>query len=65
MARLSGIVIPGIPHHVTQRDNGRQQTFLGDDGYAFFRNTLRQYCTGHGLKSETDCLCLELLQQVQ
>jgi flagellar biosynthesis GTPase FlhF len=24
MARLARIVIPGIPHHVTQRGNGRQ-----------------------------------------
>jgi putative transposase len=52
MARLSRIVIPGIPLHVTRRDNGRQQTFLGDDGYAFFRNTLRQYCTGHDVACE-------------
>jgi putative transposase len=23
MARLAGVVIPGLPHHVTQRGNGR------------------------------------------
>jgi hypothetical protein len=27
MARLSRAVIPGIPHHVTERGNGRSQTF--------------------------------------
>jgi len=32
MARLPRIVIPGLPHHVTQRGNGRAQTFFGDDG---------------------------------
>lgn len=26
MARLPGIVLPGVPHHVTQRGNGRRQT---------------------------------------
>jgi putative transposase len=31
MARLARFIIPGIPHHVTQRGNGRQQTFFGDD----------------------------------
>jgi hypothetical protein len=32
MARLSRVVIPGIPHHVTQRGNGRQRTFFEDYG---------------------------------
>jgi REP element-mobilizing transposase RayT len=27
MARLARVVIPGLPHHVMQRGNGRQQTF--------------------------------------
>jgi putative transposase len=49
MARLARIVIPGIPHHVTQRGNGRQQTFFCDDDYAFYRNLLHQYCTEHGV----------------
>jgi len=49
MARLARIVIPGIPHHVTQRGNGRQQTFFTDDDYAFYRNLLRQYCAEHGV----------------
>jgi len=26
MARLARLVIPGLPHHVTRRGNGRQQT---------------------------------------
>lgn len=30
MARLARAVFPGIPHHVTQRGNGRQQTFFSD-----------------------------------
>jgi putative transposase len=49
MARLARIVIPGIPHHVTQRGNGRQQTFFTDDDYAFYCNLLRQYCVEHGV----------------
>jgi hypothetical protein len=28
MGRLSRVVIPGVPHHVTQRGNGRQRTFF-------------------------------------
>ena len=33
MARLARIVIPHLPHHVTQRGNRRQQVFFGDDDY--------------------------------
>ena len=28
MSRLPRVVIPDIPHHVTQRGNGRARTFL-------------------------------------
>lgn len=31
MARLARVVVPGIPHHVTQRGNRRQKTFFADD----------------------------------
>jgi REP element-mobilizing transposase RayT len=27
MARLACVVIPGLPHHVTRRGNGRRQMF--------------------------------------
>jgi hypothetical protein len=33
MARLSRLVIPGLPHHVTQRGNGRTPVFFGGDDY--------------------------------
>ena len=33
MPRLARIVAPGLPHHVTQRGNGRQPTFFGEDDY--------------------------------
>ena len=29
MARLARVIAPGMPHHVTQRGNHRQQTFFG------------------------------------
>ena len=40
MARLARIVVPGVPHHVTQRGNGRQQTFFGADDYTLYRDPL-------------------------
>ncbi|MHB8902859.1 MAG: hypothetical protein ACYC6Y_29215 [Thermoguttaceae bacterium] len=30
MARLARVVIPGFPHHITQRGNRRQSTFFND-----------------------------------
>jgi putative transposase len=47
MARL---VIPGIPHHVTQRGNGRARTFFGDDDYALYRNLLAEHCAAAGVE---------------
>jgi len=44
MARLSRIVIPGLPHHVTQRGNGRAQTFFEDADYALYRDWLGEAC---------------------
>lgn len=34
MPRLARVAIPGLPHHITQRGNRRQQTFFSDEDYA-------------------------------
>jgi putative transposase len=44
MARLARVVVPGLPHHVTQRGNGRARTFFEDDDYARYRELLAQSC---------------------
>jgi len=49
MARLARLVVPGIPHHVTQRGNGGGQTFFGDDDYAVYRELLAQGCRAAGV----------------
>ena len=49
MARLARYVIPGVPHHVTQRGNGRQQTFFSDADYAAYRDLLAKHCAAHGV----------------
>ena len=40
MARLARVVIAGVPHHVTQRGNGRQQTFFETGDYALYLDLL-------------------------
>lgn len=49
MARLARAVFPGLPHHVTQRGNGRQQTFFEDADYALYRDLLREHCAAAGV----------------
>jgi len=40
MARLPRVVIPGVPHHVTQRGNRRERTFFEDGDYALYLDLL-------------------------
>jgi putative transposase len=44
MARLARVVVPGLPHHVTQRGNGRARTFFDDADYALYRDLLAASC---------------------
>jgi putative transposase len=44
MSRLARVVIPGVPHHVTQRGNGRAQTFFGEDDYRLYLDLLARQC---------------------
>jgi putative transposase len=43
MARVARLVLPGIPHHVTQRGNRRQRTFFGPDDYRLYLQLLRRW----------------------
>ena len=44
MARLARTVIPGLPHHITQRGNRRQQTFFGTDDYLLYIALMAEWC---------------------
>lgn len=50
MARLARAIFPGHPHHVTQRGNGRAQTFFSDDDYAEYRDLLGMHCAAAGVE---------------
>ncbi|MBR0849993.1 transposase [Bradyrhizobium diazoefficiens] len=56
MARLARVVIPGHPHHVTQRGNGRSRTFFGDGDYALYRDLLAANCREAGVEVWAWCL---------
>ena len=40
MARIPRIVIPGVPHHITQRGNRRERTFFEDGDYELYLDLL-------------------------
>jgi putative transposase len=44
MARLARLVIPGLPHHVTQRGNGGSRVFFADADYRLYRDLLAEAC---------------------
>ena len=56
MARLARLVLPGIPYHVTQRGNRRQQTFFEDGDYALYRALLGEAARRAGTSVWAYCL---------
>jgi len=44
MPRIARVVAPGIPHHVTQRGNRRQETFFCAEDYQAYIALLGQWC---------------------
>ena len=49
MARLARVVCPGIPHHVTQRGNRRQEVFRSRQDSLEFIDLLKTNCATAGL----------------
>jgi len=56
MARLSRVVLPGLPHHVTQRGNRRQKVFFGDDDYLAYKALLADAAAKAGTAVWAYCL---------
>jgi len=42
MARIVGLVVPGLPHHVTQRRNRWEQTVFEAGDYALYLDLLTE-----------------------
>src|ERR1044072_2652148 len=56
MARLPRIVLPGIPHHVTQRGNRRERVFFEDGDYALYLDLLSEAAAGARVAIWAYCL---------
>jgi len=56
MARLARVVVPGYPHHITQRGNRRQQTFFCDEDYQEYIGLMSEWCGRLGVAIWFYCL---------
>ena len=56
MARLARVVVPGYPHHITQRGNRRQQTFFCDEDYQEYIALMSEWCSRLGVSIWFYCL---------
>jgi len=56
MARIARVVIPGIPHHLTQRGNRRMRTFFSDDDYREYIELMADACSCHEVDVWAYCL---------
>ena len=56
MSRIARAVVPGLPHHVTQRGNRRQQTFFHETDYATYLDLMHRWCTQHSVEVWAYCL---------
>lgn len=56
MARIARAVAPGVPHHVTQRGNRRQQAFFNDEDYQSYLNLMSEWCARFRVEVWAYCL---------
>ncbi len=56
MARLARVVVPGIPHHITQRGVRRMDTFFDDADYEVYLNLMHEWCLSVGVEIWAYCL---------
>lgn len=56
MGRVARVVVPGIPHHVTQRGNRKIRVFFSDKDYAMYISLLAKCCTRYEVDIWAYCL---------
>jgi putative transposase len=56
MKRIARIVIPGIPHHITQRGNRRQNVFFSDADHQEYLRLTFEYSVQAGLLILAYCI---------
>lgn len=55
MARMPRVVVPGYPHHVTQRGNRRMKPYISPDDYQFYLKRIKLYQSEAGVTTWAYC----------
>ncbi len=56
MSRIARIILEGVPYHITQRGNARQQVFFEDRDYLLYWDLLKNNCAEDRLSIWAYCL---------
>jgi putative transposase len=56
MGRIARVVVPDLPHHITQRGNNRQVVFRDDDDRRLYLSLLQERALSAGLRVVAYCL---------
>lgn len=56
MARMARVVVPGTPHHITQRGNRQQKVFFSDSDYQHYLDLVIAGCEKAGVAIWAYCL---------
>lgn len=56
MPRIARVVVPGCPHHITQRGNRGEDVFVNDHQRRRYMDLLAKYASKHGLAVQAYCL---------
>ena len=56
MTRIARIVVPGLPHHITQRGNRAERVFFEGGDYELYRDWLAKSCRKFGVSCSAYCL---------
>jgi len=56
MPRRARVIVPGLPHHITQRGNNRQQVFYSPDDHRLYLTLLIRYARRYGTHIAGYCL---------
>ena len=56
MARIARVVVPGLPHHITQRGNRRMKTFFSEADYRMYLASMDEWCLKHQVEIWAYCL---------
>ena len=56
MPRIARVIVPGYPHHITQRGNRRQKTFFSEGDYQAYLDLMAEWCRRCGVEIWAYCL---------